>query len=66
MGADEDGDQVVPAGRVRDRRHRYPPDGRAVWLGELHAEQAQGGEAPAPSEQRDVAVPGIDMSELAL
>ena len=58
MGADEDGDQVVPAGRVLDHRHRYPPDGRAACLGELHAVPAQGGQALAPGEERDV-VPGL-------
>ena len=58
MGADEDGDQVVPAGRVLDRRHRHSPDGRAVSLGELHAVPAQGGQALAPGEERDV-VPGL-------
>src|SRR5580700_6425377 len=59
MGTDEDGDQVVPAGRVLDHRHRYPPDGRAVSLGELHAVPAQGGQALAPGEERDVVVPGL-------
>jgi hypothetical protein len=45
MGTDEDGDQVVPVGRVLDHRHRYPPDRGAVSLGELHAVPAQGGQA---------------------
>src|ERR1700733_2721421 len=59
MGADEDGDQVVPAGRVPDHRHRYPPDGRAVSLGELHAVPAQGSQALAPGEKRDVVLSGL-------
>jgi hypothetical protein len=54
MGADKDGDQVVPAGRMLDHRHRYPPDGRAVSLGEPHAVPAQGGQALAPGQERDV------------
>ena len=58
MGADEDGDQVVPAARVLDHRHRHPPDSRAVSLGELHAVPTQGGQALAPGKEGDV-VPGL-------
>lgn len=58
MGADEDGGQVVTARRLLDHRHRYPPDGRAAFLGELHPVRAQGGQAFAPGEERDV-VPGL-------
>lgn len=58
MGADEDGGQVVPAGRVLDHRHRHLPDGRAVSLGEPHAVPAQGGQALAPGQERDVK-PGL-------
>src|SRR3954447_13519568 len=58
MGADEDDGQVVPADRVLDHRHRYPPDGRTVSLGELHAVPTQGGQALAPGQERDV-VPGL-------
>ena len=54
MGADEHGDQIVLAGWVLDHRHRYPPDSRAVSLGELHAVPAQGGQALAPGEERDI------------
>jgi len=57
MGADEDGDQVVPAGRVLGQRHRYPPDSWAVSLGEPHAVPAQGRQALATGEERDV-MPG--------
>src|SRR4051812_43553687 len=54
MRADEHRDQVVPAGRVLDHRHRYLPRGRAVSLGKLHAVAAQSGQAVAPGEERDV------------
>src|ERR1700729_1255235 len=58
MGADEDSDQVVPACRVLDDRHRYPPDDRTVGLGELHAMLAQRVQALTPGQERDV-VPGL-------
>ena len=48
----------VAAGRVLDHRHRYPPHSRAVALGELYALPAQGGQALAAGEKRDV-VPGL-------
>ncbi len=58
MGADQDGDQVVPAGRTLDHGDRDLPDGRTVALGKPQAVLSQDGQALASGDESDV-VPGL-------